>query len=469
MKSKLKIPISYKIGLMAVTLSTAIFFLFFLYNHFVNYPLLLKSTEVQIDEVQQLFRDDIAIMLSFGDNNGVGEVLGRVTSLENIVGIYLKSENIEFKAGVVKEEWLKSRSSFSLIDDSENPVFLHSSYIDNSSLKLFYSANNYLETMQIYNNFFKILTVAIAIFGTIFFISIRKMVSFFEALSEKLQTIDLSRNFQPITFQNLKTDDEREHILRGVNELLQRIQSEVSKSREKDRLMFQQARLAQMGEMIGNIAHQWRQPLNEISLLFQSFEMAYFRGKVDDVFIEKRVLESEKLVQKMSQTIDDFREFFNPNKEKADFDIGDSIDDAVKLLQASFDNSSIQIIKKYQRGIELFGFKNEFEQVLLNILSNSKDVLQNSENSRWIEIGVENHKERLFISLYDSGGGIKEDILERVFEPYFSTKEQGKGTGIGLYMSKAIVESMSGEIAVVNREFGAEFTIKFPIKRSLNE
>jgi signal transduction histidine kinase len=215
-----------------------------------------------------------------------------------------------------------------------------------------------------------------------------------------------------------------------------------------------------MGEMIGNIAHQWRQPLNEIALLIQSFEMAFYRDKLDEDFLEKRLEESEELIDKMSQTIDDFREFFNPNKEKTLFSLNTSIYDSLKLLQASFESSSISVNFNFSDEVEFFGFKNEFEQVILNILSNSKDVLENSEK-REIEIEIVKGK-NISISISDSGGGIPVENLSRVFEPYFTTKEQGKGTGIGLYMSKSIIEAMGGEIRVWNSEIGATFEIELP-------
>ena len=236
------------------------------------------------------------------------------------------------------------------------------------------------------------------------------------------------------------------------------------KSREKDRVMFQQARLAQMGEMIGNIAHQWRQPLNEISLLIQSFEMAFYRDRLNEEFLEKRLEESEEIIDKMSQTIDDFRNFFNPNKEKSLFSINGSIEDGIKLLQASFDNSSIEIKKDFSDEVELFGFQNEFEQVILNILSNAKDILISRDcQIRRVEISISKYENWAFVSISDTGGGVSEKSLSRVFEPYFTTKEQGEGTGIGLYMSKSIIERMGGKIEVENGELGAVFKISLPI------
>jgi signal transduction histidine kinase len=461
MKSrKFNISIAYKIGLMVLVLSVAIFSLLYLYNRFVNYPLLLQSSQVQVREIGNLFREDIEIMLSFEDREGVEDILDRMVSIKNIVGVAVtKGEKLEFENGEIVEEALyKNFQEVSLFEKN----LIHSFRIEDFQITLFYSAKQYLEMVELYKTFSIFLLFALLFLSAIFFFAIRRITSFFETLSKKLQEIDFA-NFQPIELTSIKSNDEREYILRGVRELLLRVQSEISKNREKDRVMFQQARLAQMGEMIGNIAHQWRQPLNEIALLVQSFEMAYYRDKIDEEFVEKRIKESEELVDKMSQTIDDFREFFNPNKEKDFFYLQDSIESALKLLWASFENNSIKVKENFGDSVKIFGYKNEFEQVIVNILSNSKDVLINSEE-RAVKIEIFRETESVQISISDTGGGILEENLQRVFEPYFTTKEQGKGTGIGLYMSQAIIKNMGGKIDVRNLEKGAEFQIVLPVE-----
>jgi signal transduction histidine kinase len=415
--------------------------------------LLIESSKKQIREIGNLFREDIEIMLEFGDVDGMNDILNRILSLENVLGIGVSQDrNIEFQNGNFEERFLK----FEDISLFEN-LFIYNFQIGDSKVTLVYSADYYLETLEVYKTFSLFLAISLLLLGVLLFLSIRNLISFFEKLSKKLQNIDF-QNFKKL--DSIEANDERRYILIGVNELLLRVQSEMRKSREKDRVMFQQARLAQMGEMIGNIAHQWRQPLNEIALLIQSFEMAFYRDKLDEDFLEKRLEESEELIDKMSQTIDDFREFFNPNKEKTLFSLNTSIYDSLKLLQASFESSSISVNFNFSDEVEFFGFKNEFEQVILNILSNSKDVLENSEK-REIEIEIVKGK-NISISISDSGGGIPVENLSRVFEPYFTTKEQGKGTGIGLYMSKSIIEAMGGEIRVWNSEIGATFEIELP-------
>jgi len=460
MKNRIYVPISYKIGMMVLVLSIAIFSTFYLYHRFINNPLLLKNSEVQIKEIGELFKSDIEIMLSFDDSDGMNDILNRVTSLKSVLGIAVsKNGEVKFQKSDFDIKLLKNQNEIYLVDD-EVSFFIYNFYIDSFKITLLYSAEQYLERVEIYRTFTLSLFIALLIFSSLFFLSIWRIISFFETLSTKLQEINFT-DFKPIELNQIETNDERKYILKGVKELLQKVQKEIIASREKDRVMFQQARLAQMGEMIGNIAHQWRQPLNEISLLIQSFEIAFYRGKIDEAFIEHRLNESEKLVDKMSETIDDFREFFNPNKEKTEFSINRSIEEAIKLLQASFDNSSIQIKKLEFPDIYFKGFKNEFEQVILNIISNSKDVLLNSDE-KIIFFRLKKLKSSIQISISDTGGGVPKKDIDRIFEPYFTTKEQGKGTGIGLYMSKSIIKNMGGDIEVSNSKTGAKFKIILP-------
>ena len=454
----LYIPISYKIGMMVIALSSAIFLIFYLYHHFVNNPLLLKNSEIQIKEIGELFKSDIEIMLSFEDDDGMNDILNRVTSLKSILGIAVsKNGNINFQKGLFDKNFLEKRDREIYLNDE---VFIYNFQIELFQITLLYSAERYIERVETYGIFSIALFTIISVFASIFFLSIRRIFLFFENLSQKLQEIDFG-NFKPIELDSIQANDERQYILKGVKSLLLKVQKEITNSREKDRVMFQQARLAQMGEMIGNIAHQWRQPLNEISLLIQSFEIAFYRNKIDEDFIEKRLDESEKIIDKMSQTIDDFREFFNPNKEKNRFSINSSIQEAIKLIEISFQTNSIEIEQKFDQDILFFGFQNEFEQVILNLLSNSKDVLLNSDE-KLIYISLQKTQTSIKISISDTGGGVKEENIDHIFEPYFTTKEQGKGTGIGLYMSKSIIKNMGGDIDIRNIEKGAEFRISLP-------
>jgi signal transduction histidine kinase len=253
---------------------------------------------------------------------------------------------------------------------------------------------------------------------------------------------------------------------REMNETLQsRVAEEVIKNKENQEILFQQSKMASMGEMIGNIAHQWRQPLNALSALNVSLSMKYSAGKLteDDVSIFKE--KSNYLIQRMSDTINDFRNFFYPDKSVERFRVDKAIDDAINFIKSSYRINNIKIINYSSCTVDIKNHKNELIQVLLNIFNNSKDAIKefNSQNGIVI-IDVIILENSLKITIQDNGGGIDQKIIDRVFEPYFTTKFKDEGTGIGLYMSKMIVEeSMGGRLKLENRDSGVLTTIKLPI------
>ncbi len=241
--------------------------------------------------------------------------------------------------------------------------------------------------------------------------------------------------------------------------LEERIKKEVKKNREKDRIMFQQARFASMGEMIGNIAHQWRQPLSELDILLFNLKKSFFIQNDKNKFTIY-YKSSQKVIQRMSQTIDDFRNFFKQNKEKSQIDVQKLIKEAILIIKETFKSNDIKIIFNIKNSIIINGHKNELLQVILNILNNAKDALVlNKTNDRKIFIDIKKDK-FVKIIICDNGGGIKKDIIDKIFDPYFTTKHSSQGTGIGLYMSKKIIEQNGGIIDVYNNCNGACFEIK---------
>jgi len=234
---------------------------------------------------------------------------------------------------------------------------------------------------------------------------------------------------------------------------------------EKNAMLFQKARYAAMGEMIGNIAHQWRQPLNILSLILINIKDNHRYGNLTEQQLESLTDKADVLIQKMSTTIDDFRNFFQPNKEKKEFCVLDAVKEAYALVDVAFNQHGIHVDIRIDPSYTIFGYKNEFSQVLLNLLSNSRDAFEEHRiRERNIEIGAQRQDNSIILSIKDNGGGIPPDVLPRVFDPYFSTKEEGKGTGIGLYMSKNIIEAHHhGSLSVTNDSEGAVFLIQIPI------
>jgi len=225
---------------------------------------------------------------------------------------------------------------------------------------------------------------------------------------------------------------------------------------EEQEMLKQQAKMAAMGEMIGNIAHQWRQPLNALSALNVGLGIKFKRGKLTveemNLFKEK----SNDIIQNMSTTIDDFKNFFQPNKVKELFSINQAIEGAIRFVSDSYIEHKIEIIYCMNSDIEINSHRNELIQVLLNIFNNSKDALvEKSIVNPKVTISTLFSADEISIMVQDNAGGVDNEILERIFEPYFTTKFQSQGTGIGLYMSKMIIEkSMKGSLLSKNFEEG---------------
>lgn len=242
--------------------------------------------------------------------------------------------------------------------------------------------------------------------------------------------------------------------------------------KEKDEALYQQSKLAAMGEMIGNIAHQWRQPLSIISssstgLLLQ--KDLGLSNKEDDIKVLKSINSS---AQYLSQTIDDFRNFLQVDKEIKLFSINDTIKDSLALANLNTKNKEIKLFLNLEDSLEVYGIRNEFIQVMLNILKNAKDALKNKDGIKYIciESGIDGNY--VYVKVKDNAGGIPEDIITRIFEPYFTTKHKAQGTGIGLYMSEEIIKNhMKGKISVENQNYplnntpqkGACFKIELPL------
>ncbi|NOX15558.1 MAG: histidine kinase [Epsilonproteobacteria bacterium] len=236
----------------------------------------------------------------------------------------------------------------------------------------------------------------------------------------------------------------------------------IKESQKKDRTLFYQSRLAQMGEMLSMIAHQWKQPLSEISGIFMELETAYKFKKLNDKYILECAKDGDKITDFMSRTIEDFRNFFKPDKTKKRFYINSAVDEALRLIGATITSSNIQIIRDEMKNIAIYGYPNEFAQVILNICLNARDALVFRKIKKpKINLHIYKKETKSFLKISDNAGGIEKEIMEKIFDPYFSTKEKVDGTGLGLYMSKMIIEkSMNGKLVAENLKEGACFIIE---------
>ena len=244
------------------------------------------------------------------------------------------------------------------------------------------------------------------------------------------------------------------------------------KIKKQEEFILSQSRNAAMGEMISMIAHQWRQPLGTISsisinLKMQS-ELANFdleqkeEAKKYEAYINKGLDDIDELVQNLTVTIDDFRDFYKPNKESANIEIMKVVNKSLNIIKSSIISDNVNIIEEYNCKSKMYMYENEMMQVILNILKNAQDNFREKQiENPFIKIKTYEENDKLRLEICDNGGGIPEDIIEKIFDPYFSTKDEKNGTGLGLYMSKTIVEEHhNGKLSAKNIDDGVCFSIE---------
>jgi PAS domain S-box-containing protein len=296
------------------------------------------------------------------------------------------------------------------------------------------------------------------------FIAIRYDVTEEVELKKRLEKKDIELEELNKDLENRIFSKTKE--LKELNKTLEhRVKEEIKKNEEKQKLLFLQSRMASLGQMLGNIAHQWRQPLTELNLTL--FNMKKFFNTNEKEKLDELYLESKNLISTMSSTIDDFSNFFNPQKDKKSFEIKEAVDDAVLILKKVIEDItlSIDVPLNYQ----VVGVLNELTQVIINLIQNSKDAfILNNINNKIIEISLSEekilNKNYVKLKIKDNAGGISKDNLDKIFDPYFTTKHKSQGTGLGLFMSKMIIEkSLEGELVHKNFKNGSTFTIIIPL------
>ncbi len=273
------------------------------------------------------------------------------------------------------------------------------------------------------------------------------------------------RELEELNAELEKRVEDKTKELKELNETLEiRVKEEIKKNEEKQKVMFWQSRFASLGEMLANIAHQWRQPLTELNLTLFSLKKAALNGETDSV--EELYGESKALIKNMSSTIEDFSNFFKPDKEKQHFMLHESIEEALQILKRVLKKDMIQV-KTFYEDVSVLGITNEFTQVIVNLLKNSRDAfVENGVLIREITIKVSQKSEYAYITVEDNAGGIKEKERYKIFEPYFTTKHTSQGTGLGLFMSKMICEKgFNGSLDVSSKKGTTKFTVTIPLDR----
>ena len=255
--------------------------------------------------------------------------------------------------------------------------------------------------------------------------------------------------------------------LQELNKTLeQRVLEEIKKNEEKQKMLFWQSRMASLGQMIGNIAHQWRQPLTELNLTLFNMKKASIQN--NEKKVEELYKESKLLISNMSATIEDFSNFFNPQKEKKSFEIKEAVNEALMILRKVIENESINLQIDVPINYKVLGVANELSQVIINLIQNAKDafILNDIKNKKITIVLREEqilNKKYSLLEISDNAGGISKENIDKIFEPYFTTKHKSQGTGLGLFMSKMIIEkSLDGTIKHKNITEGSTFTISIP-------
>lgn len=361
----------------------------------------------------------------------------------------------------------------SLLKDNEKSYMKHSFPLRNHLGKTVATIILLSDVTNYYNNFTKSVTqiVIVSISGilisfVILYLSFGKMAARIEALNKNLEN----------------KVAERTKELEDVNKNLEScVKDEIRKRLQNEQLLFQQSKFADMGRMVSAIAHQWRQPLNSLGLNIQDMEDAKQHDELTDEYLHANVVNCMDIIGHMSETIDDFRNFFKSSDNPESFCLTKVMFGMVNLVKAQMFHNNIKVVmhveddsfdlENFSKAEQLCrenahnvcGVLGEFKQVVLNLFSNAVDAVLDREDERYIHIRIAKSGERIYLEISDNGGGIPEEYMGRVFDPYFTTKDDKQGTGIGLYLAKIIIEDhMKGQITVKNTGDGASFLINIP-------
>lgn len=281
------------------------------------------------------------------------------------------------------------------------------------------------------------------------------------SIKDNLLIIKLLATFFVIILCFLFIYKKQKLLKNKIEKLNQKLETKV---KQKDETIFKQAKLISMGEMISNISHQWRQPLSEVNSIVMNLEKDFYSNQMNEKSLEKNLSKIEKLTEYMSNTIDNFNNFFKSNKEKRNLLISENLNKVLNLFENTFQKENICIETNIHKDNHINIYEGELLQVLIILLQNSKDAfISNNIQRRVINIDINIKNNELLLTIKDNAGGIRDDIIEKIFQPYFTTKPETHGIGLGLYLSKQIIEkSMKGKLIVSSKNTTTIFTIILP-------
>ncbi len=464
----------------------------------LEYFTITAQTKLMVEEAQKRAAESAAGLAKIivnptleKDYSGVIDIFNAVLENKKIVSIALLDENGANKVTVLQDRNMsfdKQIYSVETTNAYDEKKYLITSIVEISSVGYLRVQTSIEETKNMANSAMInaiIISIILACIAIVFnIILLKKPLNELNMLSEYALNLpmhyglgapNVSSTFELNALANALSEAshqicEHKSELEATNEefmaLNEELEEMVHEQTEQilshERLLVQQSKMAAMGDMIGAIAHQWRQPLNALAITIQDIKYAYEYGELDEAYISNTIRGSMEKINFMSKTIDDFRNFFRPTKEKSKFFISPIVQSVASILESQLKNNDIELTI-YGDDFETFGYAGELSQVILNIISNSRDAILAKDNNakRWIKVNI---MASGMIIICDNGGGIPEPIFEHIYEPYFTTKEQGKGTGVGLYMSKLIIEKhMGGSLMASNSKDGACFEIQLAL------
>jgi len=363
---------------------------------------------------------------------------------------YSKNELIGSNHNIVRHPDV-DKSKFKLLWDTINSKQIYKDTVKNLAKDgaTFYVNTTVIPILDEYENIIEFVAIRYDVTKEVFYKE--------ELLRRELELQELNATLE-------KRVQEKTKELEELNKTLNiRVEKEIAKNEEKRQVMFWQSRLASLGEMLANIAHQWRQPLTELNLSLFSMNKAAFNADADEV--QKLYKESKSIIKNMSKTIEDFTNFFKPDKAKEEFSVCESINEAIGLLEKLLTAQMISVKTDFVQ-MKVLGIPNELTQVIINLIKNSSDAfVQNSILIKEISIKTKEKNGFAIIEVQDNAGGIKEKSPYKVFEPYYTTKHASQGTGLGLFMSKMICEQgLGGSLDMHSKKNTTIFTIQIPIE-----
>lgn len=410
---------------------------------------ILTEDTIDIVETMKIYEGSYAFLLDEDYNVMIHPNFSQDTNLKTVQGgklsfivTHMKNE----KTGVVQ-----------FVDENQNSILAFSHLSNGWILGISQPTNEVYSPIRLLSLVMAGLAL-VAILLTVVFAVVfsNKFSKPILSAADQLKLLEMGDYTHQIPDELLDRKDDLGEFAKAISAIQLAMKQEASDNREKDVLLIYQSKQAKIGEMVGNISHQWKQPLNNINLILLNLYDAYLYHELDEDYLKQTIEKTSKIVKTMSTTIEDFTDFLKPNREKMEFDVSNSIHLALSLMEASIQYNHISVSLDVEENLLLYGFPNEFSHVLFNVLNNARDAtLEANGDERKIHIWGCAQQETIVLEITNKGNPIPEELLPMVFDPYFTTKGEKDGTGIGLYISKLIIEQrMGGQIELLNQQGG---------------